>query len=161
MRCAGGRRLTVRLAILMALALPSSAQRATESILTNADVVRMVQAGIPESLIVREIQMSNTRFVTTPNSLIELKHKGVPDSVLAAILDSQSGVKTPQAERSSSSYRAAQPASAGPHQAPTVDVSVRTKSKKTGKVSIGKNHIEVERAGVPLFIVTWKVNKSQ
>jgi len=161
MRCAGGHRLMVSLAILMALAVPSSAQRPTEGIVTDADIIRMVQAAIPEELIVREIQMSDTRFVTTPNSLIELKHKGVPDSVLAAILDSKSGAKTPQAERSSSSYRAAQPASAGPHQVPTFDASVRINSTKTGKVSMGKNHLEVERAGVPMFIVTWKVKKSQ
>lgn len=161
MRCAGGRRLTVSLAILMALAVPSPGQRPTDSIVTDADIIRMVQAGISEDLIVREIQMSDTRFVTTPNSLIELKHKGVPDRVLAAILDSKSAAKTAQVERSSSSYRAAQPASAGPHQAPSLDASIRFNSTKTGKVSIGKNHLEVEKAGVPMFILTWKIKKFQ
>ena len=52
----------LQLAFLLAflLALPLVAQAPTDNVLTNADIVKMMKAGLPESIILREIQMSRT-----------------------------------------------------------------------------------------------------
>ena len=80
---------TVLLAFL--LVLPLSAQAPTDNGLTNTDIVKMVKAGLPESIIVREIQMSRADFSTGPNALIELKKQGASEKILGAVLDSRMG----------------------------------------------------------------------
>ena len=60
-----------RLAFLLAiLAAPVSFAQTTGNVLTNADVVKMMKAGLPESIIVRVIQTSRTDFSATPAGLI-------------------------------------------------------------------------------------------
>lgn len=160
MRSANRFELTLLFALLLALPAASLAQAPTDNTLTNSDIVRMVRAGIPESIILREIQMSDTNFVTSANSLIELKKQHVPDRVLDAILDSGSGTRERRAEPSVATMVVGQ--SAGPHlhQLPTFDAAVRLDTKTTAKVSVGKNHIKVERSGVPLFSLKWKEPRS-
>ena len=84
-------RLTFLLAFLLALPVPFLAQVSTDSALTNADIARMVKAGVPESIIVREIQMSRTDLGTSPAALIELRKQGASEAVLGAVLDSRMG----------------------------------------------------------------------
>ena len=69
--------------LIFLLALPIFAQAPTDNVLTNADIVKMVKAGLPESIIVREIQASRTNFGTSPTSLIELKKQGASEKILA------------------------------------------------------------------------------
>src|SRR5258708_6017362 len=89
MRSAGFSRTTFLFCVLAVLSVPTLAQNPPVVRLTNSDVVKMQNAGIPESVIVREIQISETNFNISPEALIDLKHKHVPDSVLGAIVDSQ------------------------------------------------------------------------
>ena len=121
----------------------------------------MVNAGIPESVIVRNIEVSGTNFVTTADALISLKQHHVPDSVLAAIVDSRAASRMRQAGPPAMAYAAAQSASHPHHQLPNVDATVRLDSKTTGKVQVRKNEIKVEKAGVPLFSVKWKENSAK
>src|ERR1035441_5603812 len=65
-------KLTVLLALL--LGLPLLAQAPTGNVLTNADIVKMMKAGLPESIILREIQMSRTDFATSPSALRSEEH---------------------------------------------------------------------------------------
>ena len=54
--------------------------------LTNADVVKMVRAELPESTIVIAIQNSPTAFDSAPESLIDLKTSGVGTKVIEEML---------------------------------------------------------------------------
>jgi len=57
--------------------------------LTNADVVAMVKAGLPESTIVLTIQRSPSRFNVSPEALIELKNQSVTQKIMDAMLSTQ------------------------------------------------------------------------
>ena len=162
MRCAGVTRSTSLLAIALALAAQGIAQAQPERPLTNSDVVKMVNADIPASIIVRDIEVSWTNFVTTPDALISLKQHHVPDRVLAAIVDSQAAERMRQVEPPAMAYGAPPSAVSHPHHPlPNVDATVRLDSKTTGKVQVRKNEIKVEKAGVPLFDVKWKENTAK
>lgn len=59
-------------------------------ILTNAEVIRMVAAKLPESLIITKIRSSTCKFDTSTDALIRLKQAGVSDSVLQAMTETAS-----------------------------------------------------------------------
>lgn len=59
--------------------------------LTNADVVKLLDAGMPEDVIVQTIQKEGGRFDTAPDSLIQLKAKGATPAELKAMLAAGSG----------------------------------------------------------------------
>lgn len=63
--------------------------------ITNADVVEMVKAGLPENTIVLAIQQSQTNFDTSPQSLIQLKKQGVSQKILETMLHPQATISTP------------------------------------------------------------------
>ncbi len=63
--------------------------------LTNADIISMVKAGLAESTIVLDIQLSSTDFDTSPPELISLKSHGVPQKVLDAMLTAGSAKPIP------------------------------------------------------------------
>jgi uncharacterized protein (DUF302 family) len=62
-----------------------------ETILTNADVIEMVKAGLSEGIINAKIKQSKTTFDTTPNGLASLKAAGVPETVVISMI---SGAKS-------------------------------------------------------------------
>lgn len=66
-------------------AFTATAQK-TKNAMTNADVVEMVGAGLPENTIVLAIQQSEPNFDTSPKALIELKKQGASQKVLEAML---------------------------------------------------------------------------
>jgi hypothetical protein len=123
--------------------------------LTSSDIVRMVSAGIPEGIIVREIEVSGTGFPATPDALVSLKQHYVPDSVLAAIVESQAPRMAPVGPPPGMVFVPGPPPPSGPHHLPNVDATVRLADKNVGKVQIRKNEIKVEKAGVPLLSVKW------
>jgi hypothetical protein len=61
----------------------------TQKPITNADIVNMTKQNFDPSLIVKDIQTSNTDFDTSPQALIDLKNAGVDKSVLDAMLSAQ------------------------------------------------------------------------
>jgi hypothetical protein len=63
--------------------------------MTNADVVEMVKAGLPESTIILAIQQSDPNFDTSTKSLIELSKQGVSQKILDAMLQPQPTNPTP------------------------------------------------------------------
>ena len=153
--------VTFLLAFSLALPVPFSAQAPADNALTNADIVRMVKAGIPESIIVREIQMSRTDLGTSPAALIELKNQGASERILGAVLDSRSGASSPGSEPLPASHLSAQATAGAPHHLPSFEAKVKLNSKAQAKVSMTQNHIKVERSGVPLFDLKWKEKRSQ
>jgi hypothetical protein len=143
------------------LTIPTLAQNQTAVRLTNSDVVKMVNAGIPESVIVREIQVAEPNFNIGPDALVSLKHKHVPDSVLGAIVDSQTGARSAQPESPPTVYVAGPAFPVHSHRLPNVDAVFRIDSKTSGKVEVRANQIKVEKAGIPLFSVKWKENPAK
>lgn len=67
-------------------AVVASAGNSSE-ILTNDTVLKMLAVGLPEQAIIAKIRTSKTSFETSTDRLIELKGKGVPGPVLAAMLE--------------------------------------------------------------------------
>jgi hypothetical protein len=63
--------------------------------LTNADVIAMIKAGLPENTIILSIQQAAAKFDTAPQSLILLKKQGVSAKVLDTMLNKQQGTASP------------------------------------------------------------------
>lgn len=54
--------------------------------LTNADITKMIVAGLPESTIVQVIHKGPTAFDTSPDALIVLKQQGAGPKIMEAML---------------------------------------------------------------------------
>ncbi len=66
---------------------PAAAQAATAAgMLTNADVVKLHEAGFDDEVLVAKIGSSVRSFSTEPDALVALKHAGISDKVIAAML---------------------------------------------------------------------------
>lgn len=151
-------RLLVLPAVVLTLCLTSAAQSHGNSPLTNADLERMVKAGLSESTILRVMQVSETNFSSTPNALVELKHHHVPDSIIDAVLAPRSGALSNQFEAQPISNGGIEPGWPGTHKLPNVDAALRLNANTTAKLAVRQNHIKLERSGVPLFSLSWKDN---
>lgn len=139
-------RFVVLLTGLLVLSIACLAQ-APGNGLTNADIVKMMRAGLPESIIVREIHQSGGFLNTSPDALIQLKKLGASERILSAVLDSHSGPEPyPRYEGAGPSH---------PHM-PSFQADVRVKSKKPATISVGHNHVAVAKDGAPVFSVTWQ-----
>jgi hypothetical protein len=57
-----------------------------QEVLTNDGVVKMVKAGLPESVIIQKIRTSERKFDTSTDALVRLKSAGVPDKVIEAMM---------------------------------------------------------------------------
>ncbi len=141
------------LLLAVSLLLPSAfcmAQAANESVLTNEDIGKMVRAGLPEGIILREIQVSRTNFNTSPGALIELKKRGASENVLGAVIDSwaSGGMPMPQGL----------PGSEGPRSGHVngFHANVRINKKAHESITVGHNHVEVQGSGIPAISVEWQ-----
>lgn len=70
---------------LAAGAIASAEGQSSSAVLTNADVIKMVQAHLSAEVVVGQIESSACRFSLTTNGLIALKQAGVPDKVIEAM----------------------------------------------------------------------------
>ena len=70
--------------------------------LSNADILTMVRAKLPNDLIIKKIETSRCHFDTFPPVLAELKYKGVSDSIISAMLDAGSRNSRPSTQRAES-----------------------------------------------------------
>ena len=160
MRYAASRCSVVFLFCLLILRVAGFAQSYTPVPLTNSDIEKMVKAHVPDGVILRTIQVSQPNFVLTPDALVNLKHHHVPDSVLGAMVNSQSGMQM-QPVQPLVTYPATHGSGTHIQQLPNIDAAIRLDDKSVGKVQVRKNEIKVEKAGVPLFSVKWKVNEEK
>jgi hypothetical protein len=137
------------------LSFPLLAQTAAEHPLTNADIVKMMKAGLPESIIVRAIQTSQTNFQTDAGSLIDLQRRGASEGILGSVLDSRSGGGQPMT--GALPFANGQGHSvAAPHHLPNFQADLKIKSHSLAKISMKENQIKVDKAGSPLFELKWK-----
>jgi hypothetical protein len=85
-------RLTA-LAVVLVLATAQTAVRARapqaahDEVLTNDNVVAMTKAGIGSDVIVSKIASSKTAFDVSADGLVRVKHEGVDDDVIAAMIE--------------------------------------------------------------------------
>ena len=73
--------------MLSVFAAVGRGQAAQPKPLVNADIVKMVKAGLAENTIVLAIQNKPSSFDTNPEELIRLKEQGVSQAVLNAMLN--------------------------------------------------------------------------
>jgi hypothetical protein len=77
--------LVVASLVVMTILAGATAVNAQE-VLTNDGVIKMVKAGLAESVIIQKIRTSQKKFDTSTDGLIKLKGAGVPDKVIEAMV---------------------------------------------------------------------------
>lgn len=82
---------TLVLSALVALCVALPHVTRAEAPMTNADVMKMVEAKLHENTIIIAIQGASANFDVGPTSLIALSQKGVPQSVIEAMLQKSNG----------------------------------------------------------------------
>lgn len=86
---------TLSLFVILALCLGvASAQQFTT---TNDSVIKMVKAGMSDSIVISTIDSQPARFSLSANDLIALKQAGVSDAVMAAMIAKNAPVAEPSA----------------------------------------------------------------
>ncbi|MDY0745047.1 hypothetical protein SNE35_11035 [Paucibacter sp. R3-3] len=94
---------------LLGLAAPT----ASAATLTNNDVLKLLDAGMPESVIIQSItSASSTKFDTSADALIKLKDKGASAAVLQAVLNPKAAAAAAAPARTSGGGSTATPAAA-------------------------------------------------
>ncbi len=87
------------LAVLVIAGCPAFFGQAAKKPLTNADVIKMVKGGLPESVVVSAIQAGPAKFDVSPDGLIALHKAGVTqgemDAIMAASGHPPAGATTP------------------------------------------------------------------
>lgn len=81
----------------LATALLGASAAATAATMTNADVIKLLEAQMPDSVILQSIASSTTKFDTSANALIALKNKGASAAVLNAVISPKSLTAAPAA----------------------------------------------------------------
>ncbi len=66
---------------------PAHGGQSSSTVLTNDDIIKLVQAKLPDSVVIAKIKSSSCDFVTSTEALIKFKQAGASESVLQAILD--------------------------------------------------------------------------
>lgn len=64
---------------------------AQDEVMTNDEVISLTKAGLAGSVIIGKIRTSKSNFDMSTDALIKLKQSGVPDDVVAAMLEAKSG----------------------------------------------------------------------
>jgi DNA-binding NtrC family response regulator len=65
------------------------AQAADASLLSNRDVLDMVQAKLSDQIIVSKVRTAKCKFDTSPTALIQMKRSGASDAVVFAVTEAQ------------------------------------------------------------------------
>lgn len=84
-------KLSLALALLACLNSVAQAQQRSEAPLNNAAVVKLVRAGFKEKTVIAIIRSRPSQFDLSPDRLIELKHNGVSENIILAMLASDDG----------------------------------------------------------------------
>ena len=75
--------------MLTVLTLSVATLVASGDVLTNKDVLDLLERGLSNKLIIAMIENSETEFDTSMNTVLSLGAKGVPDEVLEAMLNAK------------------------------------------------------------------------
>ena len=83
------------LGIVLTLVAMFEAPALAQEVLTNESVLKMVKAGLPESIIIAKVRSAKTNFDLRTDALIALKAAGVPEKVMETMLARASIVTEP------------------------------------------------------------------
>jgi hypothetical protein len=83
------------LALIIVVCSVFAAAQDNNGPLTNASVVKLVKAGFKEKTLITIIAARPARFDLSPERMIELKHSGVSERVILAMLARQEGTDFP------------------------------------------------------------------
>jgi hypothetical protein len=144
------------LVVLIIGSIAGMAQTVPDSALTNAGIGKMVKSGLPESIIIREIQLSRTSFDTSPAGLIDLRKHGASENVLNAVLDSWNGGGMPLPAAMADGGGAQPMAHLNGFHA-----NVKINKKAHESITVGHNHVEVQGSGIPAISVEWQTSPHQ
>lgn len=75
-----------RLTLPLAFSAAMFCGYALAATMSNNDVIKLIDAGMPEEVILKSINTSDTKFDTSPDALIKLKSKGATPAVLSAMM---------------------------------------------------------------------------
>lgn len=84
--------------VLLVLGAQAGFSQTQKEPMTNADVVALVKAGYPDSIVVLAIQKSIPNFDTSSEALIELRKQGVGPKIVKAILEARAPDSEPNAD---------------------------------------------------------------
>ena len=101
--------------ILVLILAPSLAL--TQQSMNNEALIKMIKAGLSDSIVVSTIQSSPGQYTTTPDALIALQKAGVDDAVIAAILAKNAGLAAAPAANSTTPTAANRDDPSSPHEA--------------------------------------------
>jgi hypothetical protein len=90
-------KLKVLVLLSLILSFTSATFSQTKKPLANDDVLQMVKAGFPESMITKAIDANDTNFDVSVQALMELKNGGVSQPVIDAMLSAEAKKKAPEA----------------------------------------------------------------
>ena len=62
-----------------------------DEVVTNQDVLRMIEEGLPDAIIVQVIETSDVEFDVSPDTLVELNRIGVSPAVISAMIAAAGG----------------------------------------------------------------------
>lgn len=115
---------------------------AQKEVLSNADVIEMTKAGLPESVILTKIKDSEGRFDVSVAALVEMKKAGVGNDVINTLLQSKPALPTTQGEAADpDNAKKASPVFTGPKEAL---LSARTIAIKKNSVQPSVQAVEKE-----------------
>src|ERR1035437_8837534 len=77
--------LVILLFVLQPMTFAGGGQGTGTAPLSNDEVMKMVQAKLPDAVIVAKVKSSTCKFDTSTDALIGLKSAGVSDAVLEAM----------------------------------------------------------------------------
>jgi len=97
------------LRLFLALAFVAVAQEP----LTNDSIVKMVKSGLGENVILSMVKSQPAKYTLAPDDLIALKAAGVPDSVVAAMVEKSTGGGVPGGSRATGATPVAGAVAAG------------------------------------------------
>lgn len=86
-------------AILISLLIGLSCVAYAQQPLTNQDVLSLIKSGLGPELVAAKIRQAGGRFDTSPAVLRQLKEAGVPESVLLAMIETETNSSAPPAAR--------------------------------------------------------------
>jgi hypothetical protein len=71
----------------VAASVPESSKNSGDTSFTNADIIKLVEAKLPDTAIISKIKSSSCNFDVSTDGLIKLKQANVSDVVVQAVLD--------------------------------------------------------------------------
>lgn len=123
--------------ILAVIVLLAASLAAHAAVMTNDDVVKMVKAGVGDSLVLQQIERSQPAFDTSVDGVIQLKKAGVSDTVINRMMNARPAAPAQGQPMSSAPTQGYAPPPPPPSQAPVG-------CRECGVVELVR---EVEKAG--------------